>query len=85
MNDDRQQLSRRQAALLDALLGGAACPEGIDPGRAAATAEALTHKRAAKAQALRPPGRPHVTVRLGAWLRRAFAYGRAVQGRGAGS
>jgi hypothetical protein len=43
--DPRTRLAERQAALMQAL-GGAAAPEGFDPGRVRLTADSLARKRA---------------------------------------
>jgi hypothetical protein len=43
---DRDRLAAEQAALVRALVGGGPVPGGFDPGRVAATSEALGRKRA---------------------------------------
>ena len=50
----RDDLARRQAALVAALVAGASPPPGFDETRVAATASALMRKRAGEVAALWP-------------------------------
>ena len=50
----RRRLADQQAALLAALVAGGTLPGGFDPADAAATSEALVHKRAAAVAGAEP-------------------------------
>jgi hypothetical protein len=75
----RAQLAQRQAALVAALVLGESIPEGFDPSRVRATADALLRKRAgevaAQWPALRTQFGPQWSLAFAAWAR-----GRAPQG-----
>jgi hypothetical protein len=75
----REELARRQAALVAALVLGQSVPEGFDPDRVRATTEALLRKRASEVGAQWPALRsqlgPQWSARFAAW-----AAGRAPQG-----
>jgi hypothetical protein len=75
----REDLARRQAALVAALVSGEPAPAGFDPARVRATADALLRKRAgevaAQWPALRAQFGPQWTAAFSAW-----AHGRAPQG-----
>jgi len=74
----REELARRQAALVAALVLGESVPEGFDPDRVRATTEALLRKRAgevgAQWPALRTQLGPQWSARFTAW-----AAGRAME------
>lgn len=75
----RADLARRQASLVAALVTGAPVPDGFDPDRVRATAEALLRKRAGEVAVQWPELRawlgPQWTANFTAWAR-----GRAPQG-----
>jgi hypothetical protein len=62
----RADLAARQAALLAALTADGPCPEGFDPARLRAQAEALRAKRRRVVAALRPDLPPLLGERFGA-------------------
>jgi hypothetical protein len=67
----REDLAARQAALVAALVAGAATPRGFDRARVRAAGEALLRKRAGEAAAawplLRTSFGSHWTAAFGAW------------------
>jgi hypothetical protein len=75
----REELARRQAQLVDALVGGGTVPEGFDEFGVRATEAALLRKRAgevgARWPALRGQFGPQWSVEFGRWAR-----GRAPRG-----
>jgi hypothetical protein len=76
----QERLAAEHAALVRALVGGGPVPGGFDPGRVAATAEALARKRAREvARALAGEGRLSGDARVEAMLAAAYLSARPVR------